>query len=237
MDLHKLGLTEEEGQVQALNSSLRIRMLPSLLTKVVGHVEQGKVYTFTRYVVNQGFIWYDIGEGWVAETSDLTHDIITWHFPTEYIAITTYFKPTHLGIDLGYNESRGFKHNMPIKAVANGVVEKVWEFGNAGLTARVRTDWGKYSFFHQYKHLSFCNIKEGDELKQGDIIGLMGKTGGNYGYHLHFDLVRCPLGYEYTQKDYTERRKYSINPLDLLRATPENVLSYDEEATNGVKYD
>ena len=37
-----------------------------------------------------------------------------------------------------------------------------------------------------YAHLKEAKVKEGDNVKQGDIIGLVGKTGRATGPHLHW---------------------------------------------------
>lgn len=40
-----------------------------------------------------------------------------------------------------------------------------------------------------FAHLSTFEVKEGDILKQGDKIGLMGNTGHSYGAHLHMTVA------------------------------------------------
>jgi murein DD-endopeptidase MepM/ murein hydrolase activator NlpD len=56
-----------------------------------------------------------------------------------------------------------------------------------------------------YAHLSQINVGCGQNVGQGDLIGLIGMTGGtSTGPHLHFELMNTVLGY--------------VNPLDYLPA-------------------
>jgi murein DD-endopeptidase MepM/ murein hydrolase activator NlpD len=56
----------------------------------------------------------------------------------------------------------------------------------------------------RYAHLSQINVSCGQNVGQGDVIGLMGSTGNSTGPHLHFELMNSTLG--------------KVNPLDFLPA-------------------
>jgi murein DD-endopeptidase MepM/ murein hydrolase activator NlpD len=55
-----------------------------------------------------------------------------------------------------------------------------------------------------YAHLNGINVSCGQNVGQGDIIGLIGSTGNSTGPHLHFELTNTTYGY--------------VNPLDFLPA-------------------
>lgn len=135
--------------------------------------------------------------------------------PLKWSTITTYFSSSHRGLDFGWNSSQGGS-NVPIYASTDGVVTMAQSWGDAGNTIRIRYDDPnkKYSIFTQYKHLSKMSVKVGSKVKMGQQIGNMGNTGSaSTGAHLHFDFVKTPYQYNYTQSS-SDRAKYSLNPSD-----------------------
>lgn len=84
----------------------------------------------------------------------------------------------HAGMDIAAPEG------TPVKASSDGIVTlaapDLFYSGNV-----VILDHG-YGLHTIYAHLKEMHVKDGDAVKQGDIIGLVGKTGRATGPHLHW---------------------------------------------------
>jgi murein DD-endopeptidase MepM/ murein hydrolase activator NlpD len=88
----------------------------------------------------------------------------------------------------------------PIYATGNGIVQ-VAERNNHGYGRMVTIDHG-YGYETLYAHLSQIKVKPGQEVKRGEIIGLVGNTGISTAPHLHYEVVRNgrkvnPINYFY----------------------------------------
>lgn len=86
----------------------------------------------------------------------------------------------HKGLDISA------PYGTKIVSSANGkVIEVNYKF-DYGLYVIVEH---KYGFKTRYSHLSDTYVKEGDVIRQGALIGAMGKTGKSTGVHLHFEVI------------------------------------------------
>jgi murein DD-endopeptidase MepM/ murein hydrolase activator NlpD len=83
----------------------------------------------------------------------------------------------HLGFDLSVTK------NYPVEAANGGVVSFVGDLGIYGNTIIIDHGLGLSSL---YSHLSSIEVKDGDQIKQQQIIGKTGETGLAVGDHLHF---------------------------------------------------
>ena len=79
----------------------------------------------------------------------------------------------------------------PVYATANGMIRKVRR------NYKGDTGYGKYLIIDHkdgystlYSHLSACNVNEGQEVKQGDVIGFVGNTGQSTAPHLHYEVMK-----------------------------------------------
>ena len=87
----------------------------------------------------------------------------------------------HSGIDIAGTEG------MPIYALASGVVKYARRFENYGNTIEINHGNG---YSTRYAHNQANLVKEGQTVKQGDAIGLLGNTGRSTGAHLHFEVLK-----------------------------------------------
>ncbi|MCH5247343.1 MAG: M23 family metallopeptidase [Muribaculaceae bacterium] len=73
----------------------------------------------------------------------------------------------------------------PVYATGDGVVVKAgW---NSGYGNSIDIDHG-YDYLTRFAHLSKVYVKTGQEIKRGDLIGLVGNTGKSTGPHLHYEV-------------------------------------------------
>jgi len=118
----------------------------------------------------------------------------------------------HKGID--FTAPRGTKIYATGDAVVKKVENKRWGYGK-----HIVLDHG-YGYSTLYGHMSRTNVRVGQKVKRGQLIGLVGSTGKSTGPHLHYEVHRNgtavnPVGYFYndlTSEQYEEILKLSSNP-------------------------
>jgi len=86
----------------------------------------------------------------------------------------------HSGLDIAAPEG------TDIKVTADGTVIESGDFFFSGNMVYVDHGQGLISL---YAHLSRIDVKPGDVLKRGDILGAVGQTGRVTGAHLHFAVI------------------------------------------------
>jgi len=87
----------------------------------------------------------------------------------------------HNGIDIACPTG------TPVLAVADGIVDKVWNDTSAGggLSIRIKHNDGYQT---GYAHLSRQDVQEGQKVTMGQQTALSGNSGNSTGAHLHFTL-------------------------------------------------
>lgn len=93
---------------------------------------------------------------------------------------------TYCAIDLGRRRGDGNIAGVPVLAPASGkVIDVGYQQYGGGNYVYILHDDGLVS---HYEHLMSVYVKVGDVLKQGQPIGRVGATGGNWEPHLHFTV-------------------------------------------------
>lgn len=86
---------------------------------------------------------------------------------------------THTGLDIAATTG------TPIKVVADGTITFAAYSGSYGYLVKVDHGNGVETW---YGHTSKMLVKEGQAVKAGNIIALVGSTGNSTGPHLHFEV-------------------------------------------------
>lgn len=117
----------------------------------------------------------------------------------------------HSGLD--FTSDQGTE----VYATGDGVVVEVesqaWGYGKC-----IVIDHG-YGYRTRYAHLSAFKIKQGQKVKRGQLIGLVGSTGRSTGAHLHYEVEKNgekvnPIGYfhnDLTSEQYEQLLEMSNN--------------------------
>ena len=88
----------------------------------------------------------------------------------------------HYGMD--FTAKRG----TPIYATGNGIVKRA-DNRSSGYGKHIRIDHG-FGYVSLYAHLSKYNVRRGQKVRRGDIIGYVGNTGRSAGPHLHYEIIK-----------------------------------------------
>ena len=90
------------------------------------------------------------------------------------------------------------KRGTPIYATGNGVIKRA-DNRSSGYGKHIRIDHG-FGYVSLYAHLNAYNVRVGEKVKRGDLIGFVGSTGRSVGPHLHYEIFK---------------NKTKINPLNF----------------------
>ena len=106
-----------------------------------------------------------------------------------------------VGMSYGYGMRSGRLHEgidfvpgngAPIQAIADGVVRIATEQGGAfGVTVYIDHVIDGQTITSHYSHMQYgsLQVKTGDKVTVGTVVGKTGNTGRSYGAHLHFELI------------------------------------------------
>ncbi|QMU66261.1 MAG: peptidoglycan DD-metalloendopeptidase family protein [Flavobacteriaceae bacterium] len=123
--------------------------------------------------------------------------------PDEYFGYIPNRGRNHNGLDLNYSGGRNTDYGAPIVATHSGRVSRIIPLSakdSGGRIVVIESPDG--SFLTKYMHLSSVVVQPGDEVAEGQTIGLMG--GSAYGKelgslsHLHYEIHKRNSNGSYT---------------------------------------
>lgn len=127
----------------------------------------------------------------------------------------------HEGCDImGTGMPRGY---YPVVSISDGTVEQMGWLEMGGWRIGIRTPGGAYLYYaHLYDYAG--DLKKGDQVKAGELLGYMGDTGygknpgtkGNFDVHLHLGI--------YIKTDHNQ--EMSVNPYWILKYLEKRRLTF-----------
>lgn len=150
-------------------------------------IRGGKRYQAVRYTDPEG------NTGYYAPNGDSKRRTFLRH-PVDVVRITSRFDPkrvhpvlhkirAHKGVDYGS------PIGTPIRATANGVVKFAGSKSAYGKTVILGHGTDIRTLYAHMSRIS-KKVKHGKRVKQGDVIGYVGKTGRVTGAHLHYEFQK-----------------------------------------------
>jgi len=118
------------------------------------------------------------------------------------------------------------KRGIPIYATGDGTVKLAqMTYGGFGNLVVIDHGYGYKSLYAHLNRIQPFNVKKGDIIKRGQVIGYMGSTGRSAGVHLHYEVHKDnahvnPIGFfqlELEQESYKKLlilAKANTAPLD-----------------------
>jgi murein DD-endopeptidase MepM/ murein hydrolase activator NlpD len=145
----------------------------------------GKTHSAIRFTTDDGDTNYYSPEGKSLKRTFMRH-------PVDVVRITSKFNPkrmhpvlhkikAHRGVDYGS------PHGSPIYATADGKVKFSGTKGAYGNTVIIEHSQ-KFSTLYAHMSKISSKSKKGKKIKQGDVIGYVGRSGRVTGTHLHYEF-------------------------------------------------
>ena len=124
-------------------------------------------------------------------------------------------KRGHEGTDI--MASKNQRGLYPVVSMSNGTITNLGWLEKGGYRVGITSDSGIYYY---YAHLeSYSNIKEGQRVKAGELLGFMGDSGygpegttGKFAVHLHVGIYA-----------YVNGEEVSLNPYYVLRSIKKRI--------------
>lgn len=163
--------------------------------------------------------------------------------PTDSVRVTSNFGPRkllnmnyHNGIDIGPLSQD--KQGDNIYAINDGTV-RVSKVDSTGYGNYIVIDHGTWCSL--YAHLQTLEVKVGQRVKTGEIVGHMGNTGTSTGVHLHFEIRDCSY-VRFWERDKSSGKSsgkyiYAVDSQPLLIKNTSNIKTDREKVQEHFDFD
>ena len=128
--------------------------------------------------------------GWVSRGWGMKYDPFTG------------YRQMHRGLDIANHT------NTPVVATADGRVALISTATELGKC--ITLDHG-YGYRTRFGHLAQLLVKNGQRVKRGEVIGLMGSTGYSTGPHLHYEVFRNSQFHNPTDYILNDIKEFAVN--------------------------
>jgi murein DD-endopeptidase MepM/ murein hydrolase activator NlpD len=112
---------------------------------------------------------------------------------------------THEGIDILAPQGTA------VRAAVSGRIVKFFDSERGGVTIYEIDSAGRFIYYYAHLLARAPGLREGDQVRQGQVIGSVGRTGNATVPHLHFEVERLGPEHQWWRAE-------SINPYPLLLA-------------------
>lgn len=148
-------------------------------------IRGSKSFSAVRFTDDEGNTAYYSPDGRAKKRTFERH-------PVDVVRITSRFDPDRLHPVLGVRRPHrgvdyGIPHGSPIKATADGVVEYSGTKGAYGKTVVLRHGNNVTTLYAHMSKIADRSIV-GKRIRQGQVIGYVGRTGRVTGTHLHYEF-------------------------------------------------
>lgn len=204
-----------EGNGEIIGDIIYVKFKGKYFGKKEGFLfkeEDGKFY-YTRdgKSIKKGFL-----------KSPLPFTRITSKFSYRRLHPILKIRRPHYGIDYGAPTG------TPVRAIGDGIVTFCGWKGSYGNYVRIRH---KNGYETGYGHLKKIKVYKGKKVKQGEIIGWVGKTGLATGPHLHFEILKNGVFLNFLRIKFPPEKILTDEKLDLFKKNVleiEKILNYIE---------
>lgn len=204
---------------------MAVTVLMQIMTDLVTHgIYKTQFSQFAHYLNKSGFQSnikkairnYNHSDKYVADVVHYAELFTSTQGEIPPISPGTFTRPTTGPITSDYGQRSGGMHYgvdigkraevVPIVAMTDGTVSRSYVSSSYGEAIFIEhtIDGQKWETVYAHMVSGSRRVQAGEQVKKGQVIGLMGNTGNSFGAHLHFEI--------HTNGGWNQNKTNSISP-------------------------